>query len=214
MNEADVRERTVARRVLLAGLALGLLGELAFDGPAFGIGVPTVVAAVLVAGWSVRRRGRALDPLDAWLPVSAIVLALLVGVRADPFVAGLDILVAIGLIGASLAAMSGLAVTRRRASVIVAAFVASRNTERVIDPSLVPLDGHSGLDAAYLAILPDDAIPILVAALPRLPPREAGEVRSILLTRRMQLQVDAAYGSPFAWNIGRERARETLATLP
>ena len=31
-----------------------------------------------------------------------------------------------------------------------AAFVAERNVERVIDPSLVPADGHAGLDAAYL----------------------------------------------------------------
>lgn len=504
MDETDPREGTVAGRVLLAGLALGILAELAFDGPAFGIGVPTMVAAVLVAGWSVRRRGRALDPLDAWLPAAAIILALLAGVRADPFLAALDIVVAIGLIGASLAAMSGLAVTRRRASVIVAmavwgiadvlvgaarairlvkpgrarlprsvpawvapvgrglfvavpiavvlvtlfasadpifgaavadllgirvdlgdlpgratftlaaawllagsvsiaatgiprmersslgaaarttsirglgslglpealvilgvidlvvasfvvlqvaylfggldtlkaagipyaqyarrgffelvaaaslvsavvivleatvarrtrlyvgavaaligltalvlvsaalrlnlyqaaygwttlrlyvvvaiivmacglavmlallvtqrsrwlghafavlgvvslvglnliapaAFVASRNIERVIDPSLVPPDGHSGLDASYLAALPDDAIPVLVDALPRLPPREAGEVRSILLARRAQLQSEVAFGSPFAWNVGREQARKALATLP
>ena len=54
-----------------------------------------------------------------------------------------------------------------------AAFVAERNIERVIDPSLVPPDGHAGLDADYLRVLPDDAIPVLVAALPRLPEPDA-----------------------------------------
>ena len=41
-----------------------------------------------------------------------------------------------------------------------AAFVAEPNVARVIDPSLVPPDGHAGLDADYLAVLPDDAIPV------------------------------------------------------
>jgi len=504
MIRADTRDRSVARQVLLAGLMLGLLAEFAFDGPALGIGVPIVAAAVLAAGWSVRRPGRALDPLDAWLPLAALVLASLVAVRGDPFLAVLDSILATALVGASLTAMSGLAVTRRSVSVMAtmaawgiatviagaampinvirptrdqlprsipawvgpvsrgliiglplamifvvlfasadpifrdavadvlgfrldlgdlpgrvwfvlaaawllagslsiavkgmpaleraslgaaartgpvtlarslglpealviltvidlvvggfvvlqvaylfggldtieaagipyaqyarrgffelvaaaclastvvvvleatvrrrtrlylaaltaliaftalvllsaafrmnlyqaaygwtelrlyvfaaivtmavglaimlglvlahrsrwlghalaalgvvaliclnliapAAFVAAKNIERVIDPSLVPPDGHSGLDAAYLAVLPDDSIPVLVEALPRLPEREAGDVRSILLVRRHQLESDAAYRSPFAWNLARERARAALATLP
>jgi hypothetical protein len=95
-----------------------------------------------------------------------------------------------------------------------AAFVATRNIERVVDPSLVPPDGHSGLDAGYLAVLPDDAIPVMVEALPRLPEREAIDVRAILRARRAELASDAAYGSPFSWNLGRARARDALATLP
>ena len=51
MTPTRSRDRLVARRVLLAGLALGLLAELALDGSAFGIGVPILVMAVLVAGW-------------------------------------------------------------------------------------------------------------------------------------------------------------------
>ncbi len=503
MDRTDTRDRFVARRVLIAGLALGLLAELTLDGPAFGIGVPIVVAATLLAGWSVRRAGRALDPLDAWLPVGAVVLALLVGVRGDPFLAALDTVGAAAMLGASLAAMSGLAVTRRAASVIAtmgawilegmlvgaaraidrtkptrdvlpravpswlapvgrgliiglplglifvvlfasadpifrdsvadvlgfrldlgdlpgralftlaaawllagmvsiaatglpdlertslgaaartsalstrslglpealvilavidlvvgsfvglqvaylfggldtleaagityaqyarrgffelvaaaclaatvvvvleamverrtrayvlalvalialtalvlvsaslrlglyqaaygwtelrlyvlaaivtmgaglvimmglvladlsrwlghalavlallslvglnliapAAFVAARNIERVVDPSLVPPDGHSGLDADYLAVLPDDAIPVMVEALPRLPTTEGLQVLSILRLRQTELALDAAYRSPFSWNLGRERARAALATLP
>lgn len=504
MIRTDPRHRLVARRVLLAGLALGLLAELAFDGPAIGIGVPIMVAAILIAGWSLRRRGRAPDPIDAWLPAGAMVLAVLVAIRADPFLALLDTIVAGALVGAALTAISGLAVTRRRASVIVmmavlgvtdvlggaaralrltwpsreqrprsapawvapvgrgllialpigsilvflfaaadpifrsavadllgfrpdlgdlpgrsafmlsaawllagllfiaanglpklegaslgaaarttsvvagrtlglpealvilvvvdlvvasfvalqlaylfggvdtlkaagipyaqyarrgffelvaaaslvstvvvvleamverrtrpyfasvaaligltglvllsaaqrlqlyqaaygwtelrlyvfaaivtmaiglavmvalvltrrsrwlahafavlgvvslvglnlaapAAFVAARNVERVLDPSLVPADGHSGLDADYLGVLPDDALPVLVEALPRLPALEAGAVRSLLVSRRQALEGDAAYGSPFAWNAGREGARQALRTIP
>ena len=52
-----------------------------------------------------------------------------------------------------------------------AAFVAERNLARVIDPTLVPPDGEASLDADYLGVLPDDAIPALVAALPSLPGR-------------------------------------------
>jgi two-component system sensor histidine kinase BaeS len=504
MIRTDPRHRVVARRLLLIGLGLGLLAEVALDGPAPGIGVPVMAMAVLLAGWSMRRRDRAPDSLDAWLVGAAAILATLVAIRADPFLALLDGIVAAALVGASLTAFSGLAVTRRRASVIVmmaawgladvltgaarnirlarptrdqlprslpswaapvgrgmmialpiasilvflfatadpifrdavadvlgfrpdlgdlpgralftvsaawvlaglvsipgngvpnveraslgaaarvspigwsrtigltetlvvlaiidlviasfvvlqigylfggldtmkaagipyaryarrgffelvaaaslvssvvvvleamierrtrvyvaavaaligltglvlasaalrlslyqaaygwtdlrlyvfvaigtmglglavmlalllarrsrwlshalaalgiasliglnliapAAFVAARNIERALDPSLVPVDGHSGLDASYLAVLPDDAIPVLVDALPRLRGPEAAEVRALLLARRNELAVNDDYHSPFAWNAGRQRAVEVLAALP
>jgi hypothetical protein len=95
-----------------------------------------------------------------------------------------------------------------------AAFVAARNIERVVDPTLVPPDGHSGLDAEYLAVLPDDAIPEMVDALPRLPAAEHGRVMTILRIRKVELASDPTYGSAFSWNLGRERARAALATLP
>jgi hypothetical protein len=504
MIQTDTRDRDASRHVLGAGLVLGLLAEVALNGTAPGIGVAIVVSSVLAAGWWIRRRGRALDPLDAWLPVAAVVVAMFVAIRADPFLAVLDIALATALVGASLAAMSGLAVTRRSTAVITmialwglgavllgtatairlvrptrrqlpgslpawvgsigrgliiglplamifvvlfasadpifrgrvedilgfgvdlgdlpgrlsfalaaawflggsisiaatgvpdveraslgaaastgrlvvgrslglaealvvlilidlvvggfvvlqvaylfggldtlqaagipyaeyarrgflelvaaaclastvvvvleatimdrtrsylaavtilitltavvlvsaalrldlyqgaygwtelrlyvltaivamavglammlglvlvrrsrwlphalavlgvlsiiglnlltpAAFVAARNVERVVDPSLVPPDGHHGLDAAYLAVLPDDAIPVLVESLDRLPDREARDVRWILEARRQLLESEDAYRSPFSWNLGRERARSALATLP
>jgi hypothetical protein len=111
-------ERPTARRVLSAALGLGLLADLLLDGPAPGINIPLLVAAVLGAGWLLRRAGRAPDPLDAWLPIAALVLAGFVALRADPLVGGLDVLAAAVLVGASLAAFSGLAVTRRSASVV------------------------------------------------------------------------------------------------
>ena len=497
-------DRPIARRVAAAGLALGLLAELVLDGPAYGLDIGILVAGMLGAGWLLRRPGRAPDPLDAWLPATAIVLAAFVGVRGDPFVALVDTAASLAFVGAALLAMSGLPVTRRSASAIAAmgawileavvagpprvalaarprsgdglsrirerllplgrglllglplalifavlfasadpifrrgladlfgwqidlesaagrilftlasawfavgllsvaaigipdleraslgaaartefvvpagglgvteavivlviidvvvglfvglqmaylfggldtlvaagltysdyarrgffelvaaaclagavvvvleavvahrtrtylaallallamtavvlvsaavrlrlyqdaygwtelrlyvftaiaalaaaltvmsalaltarmrwlghglavigvvaliglnviapaAFVATRNVERVKDPSLVPPGGHAGLDAGYLGILPDDAIPVLVEALPDLPEPERGDVLRLLEERRLELATDPAFASPVAWNLGRERAREALATLP
>jgi len=498
-------DRHGARRLLLVAVAIGIAAEVLLYGPALGINVPLIVAAVLGAGWVLRRRGRAPDPLDAWLPPAALVLASLVAIRADPFLGLLDIAAAAALTGAALAAFSGLPVTRRSASVVVAtgawvfesalggmarvlrdarpprdadaprrppawaapvarglvlavplalifavlfasadpifrrgfddvlglridlgdlpgrvlfvvavawlvggllrvsavgiseleraslgaaarstpiasgrqlgpteaitvligvdlvvglfvalqvaylfggldtlaaagmtysdyarrgyfelvaaaglaggllvaleyavarrtrpyvalaiglvgltvvvlasaalrlqlyqdaygwtelrlyvavsiaamavtlvamaaalatdrtrwvghvmavtglvalvglnvlapaAFVAQRNVDRVIDPTLVPPDGWAGLDVEYLAVLPDDAIPVLVEALPRLPEAERDDVARLLYTRRWELASDPAFASPAAWNLGRERARAALATLP
>ncbi|MEO8570181.1 MAG: DUF4173 domain-containing protein [Chloroflexota bacterium] len=113
---------------------------------------------------------------------------------------GLAVIAVVALIAANLVAP--------------AAFVATRNVERVIDPSLVAPGGHTGLDASYLGVLPDDAIPVLVAALPGLPPREAANVLALLRRERLTLAENPAYANPAAWNLGRERARAALSTLP
>jgi len=112
-------DRSLARRILAAALGIGVLAELVLDGPAVGVNVPIVTAAMLAVAWLFRREGRALDPLDAWLPVSAMVLAGFVAVRADPFVALLDLAGAAAFTGASVAAFSGLAVTRRSATAVL-----------------------------------------------------------------------------------------------
>jgi hypothetical protein len=93
------------------------------------------------------------------------------------------------------------------------AFVAERNLARVIDPSLVPPGGRATLDAEYLNALPDDAIPVIVAALPSLPPNEASALRARLVARRAELVADPSLTSPFAWNLGRERAKAALESL-
>jgi hypothetical protein len=119
MLRTDARHHLVARRVLSVGLPLGVLAELALNGPGLGVGVPILIVSTLAAGWWVRRPGRALDPLDGWLPVAAVGFAALAAVRGDPLLAFLDMTVAAALAGAALAAMSGLAVTRRTASAII-----------------------------------------------------------------------------------------------
>jgi uncharacterized protein DUF4153 len=110
--------RSIARWLLLVALGLGVLGEVVLDGSAPGINVLLMTVATLAAAWLVRRRGRAPDPLDAWLPAAAIVLAAFVAIRADPFLAALDLAGAAVFTGASVAAFSGLAVTRRSLSAI------------------------------------------------------------------------------------------------
>jgi Domain of unknown function (DUF4173) len=111
--------RSAARRLLLLALAVGVVGEILLDGPAPGLNVPLMTLLVLTIGWAVRRRGRAPDPLDAWLPITAVVLASGIALRADPFVGLLDLAGAAAFTGASVAAFSGLAVTRRSLSVIL-----------------------------------------------------------------------------------------------
>ena len=96
------------------------LAEVAVYGSAIGINAPILTATTLAAAWILRRRGRAPDPLDAWLPVSALVLAGFVALRADPFVAFLDLMGAAAFTGAAAAAFSGLAVTRRSVTVVLA----------------------------------------------------------------------------------------------
>ncbi|HEX2756712.1 MAG TPA: DUF4173 domain-containing protein [Candidatus Limnocylindrales bacterium] len=91
--------------------------------------------------------------------------------------------------------------------------IAEQNVARVVDPFLVPADGKSGLDVTYAVRLGDDAIPALVAALPALDPADREELFRRLLLRRVTLDEASATGWP-SWNLGRELAREALATLP
>jgi len=109
-----------ARRLLVVALAMGALTEVLFDGPALGLNLLILVGAALAAAWRFRREGRAPDPLDTWLPVAAIVLAAFVAVRADPFLGALDALAALACCGLSAVSFSGLVVTRRSASIVVA----------------------------------------------------------------------------------------------
>jgi hypothetical protein len=109
-----------ARLLLAVAIGGGIIGDLLLDGPAPGVNVAVMTLLVLGLGWVVRRPGRAPDPFDAWLPIVAVVLAGGIALRADPFVGFLDLAGAAAFTGASLAAFSGLAVTRRSLSVIIA----------------------------------------------------------------------------------------------
>ena len=91
--------------------------------------------------------------------------------------------------------------------------IAEQNVARVLDPSLVPADGRSGLDVSYAVRLGDDAIPALVAALPALEGADRAELLRRLRQRRTELFAPIATGWP-SWNLGREAARVALANLP
>jgi hypothetical protein len=91
------------------------------------------------------------------------------------------------------------------------AFVADRNLERALHPTLVPPGGNAGLDAAYIASLGDEAVPAVVAAYPGLGPSEQGDMAIFLEERRRQLATDPELAGWPSWNLTRERARAALA---
>jgi hypothetical protein len=89
------------------------------------------------------------------------------------------------------------------------AFVAQRNLERAIDPGLVPPGGRTGLDAAYLAELSDEAVEPIVDAWSRLPLVDRIALRPVLLERSAALAGPDVTGWP-SWNLTRERARAAI----
>jgi hypothetical protein len=94
------------------------------------------------------------------------------------------------------------------------AFVAGQNVARAVDPSLVPPGGKSGLDAHYVLGLSDDAVPTLVAALPRIPQPDRSLIEEGLRQRAAALAADPVLQSPSAWNLARTQARDALDALP
>jgi hypothetical protein len=92
--------------------------------------------------------------------------------------------------------------------------VAGQNVARAIDPSLVPAGGRSGLDADYVLSLSDDAVPILVEALPRIPEPNRSLIEGGLRQRAAELAEDPTLQSPSSWNLARVQAREALDRLP
>jgi hypothetical protein len=89
-------------------------------------------------------------------------------------------------------------------------FITEQNVARVLDPSLVPDHGQSGLDEAYLVGLDDDAIPSLLRAIPRLSNRSAEFLRMELGFRLDDLRREAGLTAWQAWNAGRSAARDAL----
>jgi hypothetical protein len=90
------------------------------------------------------------------------------------------------------------------------AFVAQRNLDRAVNPALVAPGGRTGLDAAYLTELGDEAVQPIVDAWSRLPTLDRIALRPVLLERSAALKEPDVTGWP-AWNLTRERARDALA---
>jgi hypothetical protein len=111
--------RSTALRILALGGAIGLAGQALLLGNVFGLNLPVLAIALLAAAVALRpRRGR-FDPLDLWLPVAAMAVTAGIAIRSDPFLVFLDICAGCVLLGASVAAIGGCAVTRRSAVAVV-----------------------------------------------------------------------------------------------
>ena len=110
-------------------------------------------------------------------------------------------------------AMSAAAVTLAVSALGPQAFVMHQNLARVLDPSQVAPDGHSGFDVEYAAELGDDAVPDLVAALAVVPAPDAAALQAQLRHRSAVMTLDQSSRGPLSWNLSRERARATLTTL-
>ena len=140
------------------------------------------------------------------------------------------VLVAIGWLAAAVVVTSVLLATRRTkwslhvlGIMVLAtvagmnvvgpqAFVADRNLERALDPSLVPAGGRTGLDTPYLSSLGDEAVPAVARAVDRLPdPADRAWLARFLDVRAAQLRENPTLLGWPAWNLARERARAALA---
>ena len=140
------------------------------------------------------------------------------------------VVAAILWLAAALAIVAGLLLTRRAAWTLHVlgilllvtiggmnvvgpqAFVAERNLERAIDPSLVPPDGRTGLDVPYLSTLGYEAVPAVVAAIDRLPDSaDRAWLSRFLEGRAADLRERPDLLGWPAWNLSRERARQSLA---
>ena len=111
--------RPIAARILALAAIVGIAAQALLLDSLLGINVPILTAAVLGGAWLLRTPDRPIDPLDRWIPPTAMAFAIAVALRADPFLLLLDVATACALLGASMAAIGGEAVTRRSAARIV-----------------------------------------------------------------------------------------------
>ena len=88
-------------------------------------------------------------------------------------------------------------------------FIAEQNIQRAIHPELVAAGGETGLDVYYLAILGDDALSVMAENLCALPGPVAKQALEAVTMWRRFLGRDPAGKAWQAWNLSRERARDT-----
>ena len=101
-----------AGRALIATFAAGFLAQLLFAFQMLGVNFPIWIVAVLAAAWRFRPKTSKFDPLDAWLPVGAVIFAAFVALREDGMLLAFDLSAACLLTLASVAAFGGHAITR------------------------------------------------------------------------------------------------------
>ena len=88
-------------------------------------------------------------------------------------------------------------------------FIAEQNMQRAIHPELVAPGGETGLDVYYLAFLGDDALSVMAENLCVLPGPVSKQTREALTMWKGWLDRDPAGKAWQAWNLSRERARDT-----
>ena len=98
--------------MLLAALLFGIAGQQLFFARTAGVNVLVGTTLLLALSWYLRPRDRRPDPADAWLPVAALTFAALCAIRSDPAVIAFNAGAATALAGASIAALSGVRITR------------------------------------------------------------------------------------------------------
>jgi hypothetical protein len=114
-------DRPTATRALIGAILIGGIAQAWLFRTTLGINVVLLTMAVLAVGWIIARRagrGDRIDRLDWWLPVATVVVAGTIALRSDPTLLFLDAVTAATLLGASMAALGGAAVTRRSALAI------------------------------------------------------------------------------------------------
>jgi hypothetical protein len=168
MTYSDYARRGYFELVAAAGIAGGLLVALEYTVRrrsrayvALGVGLVGLTVAVLASAalrLQLYQDAYGWTELRLYVAVSIVAMAVTLGALAIALLA--DRTRWLG----HVMAVTGLAALLALNVLAPGAFVAQRNVERFIDPSLVPPDGWVGLDVDYLSELPDDAIPVLVEA--------------------------------------------------
>lgn len=105
---------SLVRRILLLALAGGVLFDVLVPGNAAGLNAVIVMAAFLVAALLVAGSGgiRRMDPADAWLAPTALVLAALTAIRADDWLVTADLAFAAALAAGAIGCLGGGRITR------------------------------------------------------------------------------------------------------
>jgi hypothetical protein len=111
--------RPIALRILGLAAVIGLVAQALLLGNLLGVNAPILATALLGAAYLLRPTDRRIDPLDRWLPPAALAISVSIAVRADPTLLLIDLAAAGALLGASIAAIAGMAVTRRSAVAVV-----------------------------------------------------------------------------------------------
>ena len=113
-------DRLLAWRALLAALVVGVVAQALVVNLEAGVNAVVLTVVILaVAAVFARLAGSRMDLADAWIPIAAIAVAAGTSIRADETLVFLDAVTAAILVGASVAAFSGAAITRRSIDAIV-----------------------------------------------------------------------------------------------